>query len=303
MSIRHRSLGPKWTQIAETAREILIELHGYWPLTLRQVYYQLVARQIIPNNAKEYFKLSKILATARIMGLIEWEAIEDRARGIQNAPTYDSGREYADLVLNALNHYNRNKVQSQEKRIELWVEKDALSRICFRVASNYGIPVVTAKGFSSVSFVHDLAVRVKNSSVPTVVLYFGDLDPSGYAMLPTMTQTLHTEMDVPEDMFQGVRCALTLDQVRKFKLPHNPDALKQADPRAKAYVAQFGEMAVELDALTPAALEYIIKVSIEEVLDLSTYADELELEGRERLILQKFHKKCGNLIKGIRWPR
>lgn len=49
-------------------------------LTLRQLYYQLVARDVIPNQVKEYKKLSTLLTDARYSGKVDWNAIEDRIR-------------------------------------------------------------------------------------------------------------------------------------------------------------------------------------------------------------------------------
>ena len=49
---------------------------GY-SLTIRQVYYQLVSRDIIPNKQSEYGKISALVTDARRAGLIDWNAIED----------------------------------------------------------------------------------------------------------------------------------------------------------------------------------------------------------------------------------
>jgi hypothetical protein len=59
---------------------VLESLKDYWPLTLRQVYYQLVVNGTISNNLREYNKLSRVLTKARLDDLVSWDAIEDRAR-------------------------------------------------------------------------------------------------------------------------------------------------------------------------------------------------------------------------------
>jgi len=91
----------------------------------------------------------------------------------------------------------------------------------------------------------------------TMILYFGDLDPSGWEMLPPLLTTLQDEMGLG-DLVAGRRCALTPAQVEANKLPRNPDALKETDTRAKKYMARFGDLAVELDALPPATLEALV---------------------------------------------
>ena len=55
---------------------------GY-SLTLRQVYYQMVARDIIPNNMRSYKNLGNLINDARLAGLIDWLAIEDRTRNLR----------------------------------------------------------------------------------------------------------------------------------------------------------------------------------------------------------------------------
>ena len=47
---------------------------GY-SLTLRQVYYQMVARAFIENTPKSYKNMGNIVNDARLAGLIDWEAI------------------------------------------------------------------------------------------------------------------------------------------------------------------------------------------------------------------------------------
>ena len=49
-------------------------------LTLRQLYYQLVSRDIVPNIQSEYSKLSGLLVKGRMGGEVDWSAIEDRIR-------------------------------------------------------------------------------------------------------------------------------------------------------------------------------------------------------------------------------
>jgi len=73
-----------WTKdslaYVERVNGVLDGLRGYWPLTLRQVYYQLVAGLDIENCEAEYKKLSRLLTKARLDNLISWDATEDRAR-------------------------------------------------------------------------------------------------------------------------------------------------------------------------------------------------------------------------------
>lgn len=294
-----------WTdntlQYVDRVNEVLKDLRDYWPLTLRQVYYQLVAAGNIQNNTGQYNKLSRILTKARLDGKVSWDAIEDRARSTLSSYRWGDSETYIKAATEQfLGYFRRDLLQSQGIAIEVWVEKDALSRVCERAADVYGVPVIVARGFSSVSYVHECRKRVlenRKNGKNTQILYFGDLDPSGWEMLPAMMETLKREMKLG-DMVEGIRCALELNQVETYNLPKNPDALKPTDTRAKKYMKLFGDLAVELDALKPSILEELVKESIIAHLDLSRLSKEQKYEERElkklaalRLKVQKFIKK------------
>jgi hypothetical protein len=68
------------------------QAQGY-SLTLRQLYYQLVSRNLIANTQKEYANLGNLLTKGRMMGLVDWDAIEDR------------GREYLIMLMVYLMHF------------------------------------------------------------------------------------------------------------------------------------------------------------------------------------------------------
>lgn len=298
-SIRNRNRGG-WSKEANDylskVQNILEELREYWPLTLRQVYYQLVASGVIGNNKSQYQKVSRVLVKARLDDLVPWDALEDRSRNVINSNTWSNSARFLEAYKRAIETgYSRDLMQSQASQLEIWIEKDALSAICQTAAAPYGTSVVVARGFSSVSFLHDLAERIKEKEKKTIVLYFGDLDPSGYEMLPTMLKTLQDEMGLGE-MVQGVRCALTPDHVEKYNLPHNPDALKKSDTRAKRYVEEFGDIAVELDALSPKVLKSLIVGSIERYLDKSKFKREQRIEQGERQALVKVAKAIPSLV-------
>lgn len=68
----------KSRMLASQAKEILSEYKT--AMTLRQIYYQLVARGIIENSSEKYGKLSRVLKLGRKDGTIGWDQIEDRLR-------------------------------------------------------------------------------------------------------------------------------------------------------------------------------------------------------------------------------
>jgi len=140
----------------EKVKAVLNSLRNYWPLTLRQVYYQLVSQGVIENKTTEYVMLSTLLKHARLDSLVSWDAIEDRMReaglnrGWEDKTDFVTGELYS-----LLSGYRRHLQQGQSSYIELWVEKDALSSIFQRVADPYCVPLCTCRGFSSVSFLQE----------------------------------------------------------------------------------------------------------------------------------------------------
>lgn len=278
------------------AQEILNELEAYKPLTLRQIYYQFVGKGYIENKVSEYGMLSNLLKWARIDGYVSWDSIEDRVRAFHNGVGFDDKDQFIGHELdNFLHGYRRNLLQSQEKYIEAWIEKDALTAIFKRVAMPYCVSVVVCRGFSSVSFLNDFGMRLtyQNKKTP-VVLYFGDFDPSGVEMLEAMKTTLQDELNIKNIEFR--RKALLQDDIHIHQLPHSPNALKYTDTRAKKHVTAYGEIAVELDALPPAILEGKIKDAIESEIDISLFNKEVERHNNELDLLNSLKCKVSDFV-------
>ena len=274
----------------QNVQKVLTALRTYWPLTLRQVYYQLVAGLLIENEKGAYKKLSRILAKARLDGLVPWEALEDRTRSVLGSDGWTNRETFLEDELDSfLKGYRRDCLRSQAVAPEVWIEKDALSRVCHRAANPYCVPVIVARGFSSVSYINECRRRIQHNAGEgrrTVILYFGDLDPSGWEMLPAMMKTLQEEMNL-WDSVEGKRCALTPEQVDQYSLPRSLDAMKNTDSRTPKYRAMLrrggyaDDLAVELDALGPATLEGLVREAIEGQLDLSVFNREKETEEEE----------------------
>lgn len=152
-------------------------------LTLRQLYYQLVSRDIILNKKSEYAKLSTLLTKGRMAGIVDWNAIEDRNR-IPYIPYWVSGVE--DAIEDTIRQYRLNRQKGQSYYIELWVEKDALSGVLKRITEYYHIRLIVNKGYSSTSAMYDAHKRVRDNLLEgkkVVILYLGDHDPSGLDMI------------------------------------------------------------------------------------------------------------------------
>ncbi len=168
----------------ETINTIIEEYQneGY-KLTLRQLYYQLVSRNIIPNKLAEYSKLSTLLKEGRMGGIVDWDAIEDRLRQPYTPSSFDSPK---DIIEAAMYQYQLPRMKGQDNYIEVWVEKDALSGVLKRVTKQYHIPILVNRGYSSASAMYDAYNRFErglSNAEKIIIFYLGDFDPSGMDMI------------------------------------------------------------------------------------------------------------------------
>lgn len=248
---------------------------GY-KLTLRQLYYQLVSRGMIPNKKEEYVKLSNILKKGRMAGIVDWDAIEDRTR-IAKIPFWTTGIKPSIKTL--IDQYRLDRMKGQKNKIEVWVEKDALSAVLYRVTSEYHVRLMVNKGFSSTSAMYQAYKRLNDGDV---ILYFGDHDPSGLDMIRDIKQRM---LDFNTDV-EVVPVALTMKQVRQFNPPPNP--AKISDPRAEWYISKYGNISWELDALPPKELNRLCTENIESRIDLGLWKSIVKKEKKD---IKKMKKK------------
>lgn len=258
----------KTLELIETAQEIL---SAYHPMTVRQVYYQLVSRQVIKNNRSQYRAVSNALVDARKDGTIPWEWIEDRLRRPRTVSMWDDLADFAETAEAA---YRRDVWASQPGYIECWLEKDALSGV-FDVIRPYGVTLNVARGYDGWDSIHNAAERYGDRDDVTV-LYFGDFDPSGDDMVRSLRERLEffgCEPDI-------IKCALTEDDVRLYNLP--TDFTKTTDTRSAAFIEKYGDVSVELDALPIDVLQARIITEVESLLDLDELQRVRKLEKTER---------------------
>jgi len=277
--------------------ESLNELEDYWPLTLRQLYYRLVSKLIIPNNLNSYNALSKVMVKLRRFNIVSWEVIEDRTRRVSGKRGYASTSEYSRAILEDFERYDRCLVQNQVNYVEIFVEKDALASIFEDVAWPYCVRVVTVKGQSSATYVHNYSVRAhraKDKGQWPVILYFGDLDPTGARIPVAFERNLNEHHNLTIDLRVS---ALTLDQVKSYNLPHSIDAIKTKDPNYKWYKRKFGDIAVELDAIHPRDLKILIENELSKVLDVEDMVYQQHIQAREREKLQNVKKQVEQIMR------
>jgi hypothetical protein len=263
----------KTRALIEAAAAILADHH---PMTVRQVYYQLVSRQDIENNRSAYQAVSKALVAARRESLVPWHWIEDRLRRPRHVSMWDGLRDFAAAAASA---YRRDVWATQSAYLECWLEKDALSGIFEEALDPYGVTLNVGRGYDGWDSIHEAAQRFR-SGEGCAILYFGDFDPSGEDMVRSLRERL-AEFECQPEIG---KCALTFEDVRRYRLP--PDFTKQTDTRRAAFVARYGDISVELDALPLEVLRARIVEEVEAWIDLDALARIRATENaeRERLI-------------------
>lgn len=272
-------------ELIDTANSIITtyQSKGY-RLTLRQLYYQFISRDLLPNSEKSYSKLGRVISEGRLAGLIDWDAIEDRVRVPRIPQEFENIQELVDVAIKA---YRLPRWKNQKNYIELWVEKDALAGVLQPLASRYHVTMMVNRGYSSQSAMYEAGNRfidARQKHEACHLLYLGDHDPSG----EDMVRDIRDRLEMFGAKLEVDKLALTMDQIEQYNPPPNP--AKMTDSRATGYVALHGSSSWEVDALPPDVLSNLIEGAIENLLDEELMNKVKEKEQVDKLRLQEVVK-------------
>ena len=167
------------TQLKEKTLKIIAEAEKViaeydMALTVRQIYYRLVAKLIIPNDKQSYKRLCYVLKIAREQKLISFSSIVDRTRQPIKPTSWENPRRFFDTVKRA---YRKSLLSDQDNYVEVWTEKDALSGVIAPITEKYDMYLQVARGYPSLSSLYETSLRMVKDN--NKILYFGDFDPSG----------------------------------------------------------------------------------------------------------------------------
>lgn len=262
---------------------------GY-SLTLRQVYYQLVARDVIPNTERSYKNMGNLISDGRLSGLIDWNAIEDRTRELELNNHWNS----PSSIINAVaNQFAYDKWIGQDYYVEVWVEKDALKGIVGQVCQRLDIPYFSCRGYVSQSEMWVAAQRLEKRSKDKelVIIHLGDHDPSGRDMSRDIVDRL--SIFGVDPTFR--RIALNMNQIDEYSPPPNPT--KITDPRAVNYIEEFGHTCWELDALKPEVIDKLIDDTVTEFMDMELFNGMIEKEDESKRLLQSVSNNWSDIVE------
>jgi len=270
-------------------------------LTLRQIFYRLVANYGYPNTNSMYNQLSKQLVKARERGDVDESRMEDRSREFLGGDYgFDDSSDFVSYqirrFLSSPRRYTRIMWTSQPEFILVWIEKDALSRVVSSIADKYKVITAPSRGYASYTYIKEAVAKFPEDKQITV-LHFADHDPSGLDMTRDLEQRLHrySELEGLDLNISVQRIALTHQQVQEYNLTPNPT--KTADPRATGYTEQFGNQCWELDAIEPNELQRLVSESIKSRIDADIWNQTLEQQTQERQELEEQFSAIEQLLR------
>lgn len=270
-------------------------------LTLRQLYYQFVRRNLLANVDTEYKRLGGIIVDARLAGLIDWDHVEDRTRWLRALSAWHTPDA---MIRSAWQSYHRPLWEDQPEYVEVWIEKDALVGVIEGVCSRNDVPYFACRGYASISEVQTAAVRlgqmIRRGRAPTII-HLGDHDPSGIDMTRDIRDRLATFLGEARAASIN-RIALNMPQVQRYGPPPNP--AKLTDSRAAGYRRKFGDDSWELDALEPPVIEALIEAEINKHRDDHLWRRALERQAVEKRFLEATYRnwrEIAPIIEGHGW--
>jgi hypothetical protein len=260
--------GRSWRDVLAKARAIVAE-YQETGVTLRQLYYRLVADGTLANTRSEYSQLSEKTAAARRRG--EFPSLIDRTRTIHRQLAFDDADDAQEWLFSI---YRHDRSEGQPHSIYLGVEKAGIVEQLRLWFGDLGLPVLALGGYSSQSYVDEIRADAECLGRPAILIYGGDFDPSGEDIERDFVERCNCFVDVE-------RIALTVQQVADFDLPRQPG--KASDTRAGGFVARHGRlMQVELGALPPDVLRSLYANAVEVFFDVSIWRAACDREAQER---------------------
>lgn len=285
---QHFNLSKASLALIDRVNEVIDEYQaeGYKP-TLRQIYYQLVQTNVIKNTQQNYDNLGVLIKKGRLMGLISWDAVEDRIRSISEWLIQPSELNVLDGLEKHLAH---DLWTPQNVYLEYWVEKDAQVQVVERACSKYRVPYMQCRGYMSWSEIYNAGNRFKDAAAEgkrVAMIHLGDHDPSGWDMTRDNEERLSVIAGFEVEV---IRIALQTSQVRELNLP--PQWAKVTDKRFERYRQEYGEHSWELDALKPSYIANLISETTESfITDKDMWVRVLAEEAERRKPLAALHSR------------
>lgn len=289
-----KSFRPDTQTRINQANEIIAEYQAQgFKLTLRQLYYQFVSRDLIPNTVQSYKSLGDVVNDGRLAGLIDWDAIEDRTRNLRSSPHWSSPR---SIVRACADQFAVDLWDTQDNYVEVWIEKDALVGVIEGICIEFDVPHFACRGYTSQSEMWGAAQRLierEKAGKKTTIIHLGDHDPSGI----DMTRDIQDRLELFGSTTVIHRIALVFDQIEQYNPPPNP--AKTTDARYQSYAGKYGDESWELDALEPRVIVDLIREAVEDRIDRDAWEEALERQKTGRDQLGKVSRRWESVVEHL----
>lgn len=292
---KHHNFNAASMATIETANEILAEYRAQgYTMTLRQLYYQFVAKALIENSERSYKNLGNLISKGRLAGLVSWRDLSDETRSCSRYSFEEDERE----IVNGLEFgLNFDQWARQDHYVEVWIEKQALFNVIARPCQTWRVPHMACKGYLSQSEAWRAGQRFEAAIAAgkaPVLIHLGDHDPSGMDMTRDNRDRLEMFANAGVDVR---RLALNMDQVNEHNPPPNPT--KITDSRAGEYLDNYGSECWELDALQPRMIDDLVSEEIQDLIDHDLWSQGEATEYDKRKRLAKIHDNWDEIANWI----
>lgn len=266
---RYRRTKADMAALRDTLVEIVAEQQ---PCTVRQAFYAASVLGLVKKTEGEYKNtVIRLLGQLRLDGRIPFDWIVDNTRWMRKPDTFSS---LDDALNETARTYRRALWDDQDAYVEIWLEKDALAGVLCDVTYLWDVPLMVAKGSSSLSFLHSAAEAITYQEKPCYLYYFGDRDPSGLDIDRNIEKRLREF--APEAEIHFERVAVLPEHIEQYDLPTRPT--KKSDSRSK----KFKGRSVELDSIPSPILREMATECIERHIDRDVLEQTKVIEAEER---------------------
>src|SRR6516165_3392858 len=211
---RHRSTK---AEVEERREALLAIIDDGKPMTVRQVFYQATVRGLVEKSEAGYAKVQTDLVQMRRAGVLPYDWLADNTRWQRKPRTFDGVEE---ALRDTARLYRKALWVDADSYVEIWLEKDALSGVVYPVTADFDVPLMVARGYASLSFLHGAAEYIRTLDVPAYVYHLGDFDPSGVNAGEKIEEELREMAPDAEIYFE--RLAVTEEQIDAWNLPTRP---------------------------------------------------------------------------------
>jgi hypothetical protein len=223
-------LDPSTQALLDQVQAVLDEYAAHLPLTIRQIFYRLVAAHDFPKTENDYKRLCRVLNRARRARIISMDDIRDDGGTVLKPYTYGSAEDFLAMTRLEAEGLRLDRTLGQPTRLVVMCEAAGMAPQLEQVAKDYGIAVLASGGFDSLTYKYNFADEFTDHTRPTEVLHIGDHDPSGTHIFLALTEDVTAFAKENSGEVTFTRLAVTPAQIKRYRLPTAPP--KPTDNRA-----------------------------------------------------------------------